>query len=287
MLDKVGLLPMSGFQQIRSAYELFIRTDETGWQLSQGFKKTFCRPVTIDFVGVWESMDSVGLLPKRLSTPISNITVRTFRHTLSLDERRTKFRIRHREFGPPLYSENPLDISNSTTTDAREVWFAVIHLHVGGGSVKDNIGHSLGRISLRWMIRECLKANMRIVFRPQRLKEVGLEPSTLYPVVTSRPQPLSGEDRVIESMILKDNPNRCFRAFGVCKTSPNQERGLASDSISSRHLTEEEEELADALSYMYGQFKVCHLAHDNKEPNATASIVFQVCGIVFQTLAEL
>ncbi|KAJ3769469.1 hypothetical protein FB446DRAFT_706233 [Lentinula raphanica] len=207
MLDKVGLLPMSGFQQIRSAYKLSIRTDESGWQLSQGFRKTFCRPVTIDFVGVWETIDSCGLLPKRLSTPISNITVRTFRHALSLDERRTKFRIRHWEFGPPPYSEKSighfeLNFNGCTGSMVR------FHLDVGGGSVKDNIGHSLGRISLRWVIRECLKANMRIVFRSQRLKKVGLEPSTLYPVVTFRPNSLSGEDRVIEKMILKDHPNR-------------------------------------------------------------------------------
>lgn len=36
--------------------------------------------------------DSVGIIPKRLPFTTSNTIVRTFRHAISLDERRTKFK---------------------------------------------------------------------------------------------------------------------------------------------------------------------------------------------------
>lgn len=38
-------------------------------------------------------MDSVGLIPKRLPFTTSNTIVRTFRHAVSLDERRSKFKV--------------------------------------------------------------------------------------------------------------------------------------------------------------------------------------------------
>jgi hypothetical protein len=50
---------------------------------------------------------------------------------------------------------------------------------VGGGSVKNGTPHSLARIPLRWMIRECFRANTGIQFYRESLKRVGLNPDTL------------------------------------------------------------------------------------------------------------
>ena len=47
---------------------------------------------------------------------------------------------------------------------------------VGGGSVKNGERYSLARITLRWMIRECFKAETGIIFDAHMLKyEVGLD----------------------------------------------------------------------------------------------------------------
>lgn len=45
---------------------------------------------------------------------------------------------------------------------------------VGGGSVPNGTRHSLARIPLRWMIRECFRCNTGIIFDAAQLQAVGL-----------------------------------------------------------------------------------------------------------------
>lgn len=66
-------------------------------------------------------------------------------------------------------------------TDVKEVWFAGCHCDVGGGSVPDDTLHSLARIPLRWMIRECFRTRTGIRFHGELLKEIGLDPARLWP----------------------------------------------------------------------------------------------------------
>ncbi|EGN98587.1 hypothetical protein SERLA73DRAFT_169524 [Serpula lacrymans var. lacrymans S7.3] len=70
MLNKVGLIPRFNIQQ-----------------------QTFSRDVRVDFVGVWDTVQSTGILMNR-SLPFtdSNTSIRTFRQALALDEHRAKFR---------------------------------------------------------------------------------------------------------------------------------------------------------------------------------------------------
>jgi len=90
---------------------MYTRVDETGWTQSNLFKKAFSVDVPIEFVGVWyvlndplsittsadqrrcrDTVNSVGLIPRRLPFTTSNTIVHTFRHAVSLDERRAKFK---------------------------------------------------------------------------------------------------------------------------------------------------------------------------------------------------
>lgn len=54
---QVGLLPAHNFQQVSFAYEMYKREDKEGIELSEQFKRTFCRHVYIDFLGVWYASD--------------------------------------------------------------------------------------------------------------------------------------------------------------------------------------------------------------------------------------
>ncbi|KAJ7912889.1 hypothetical protein B0H13DRAFT_2005834 [Mycena leptocephala] len=300
MIHKVGLLPVDNHQQVPFAYRIYTRTDATGWAQSNAFKKAFSNDVHIDFIGVWDTVDSVGLIPKRLPFTTSNKIVRTFRHAVSLDERRAKFKanlwnfpsdqeqslgthtppatpgLRHRfpehgfTFPMPKIpthlrtSSQPDDDVEQTKfetafshrktrrTDVMEVWFAV---YVGGGSVSNETRHSLGRIPLRWMIRECFKADTGIMFDAQRLQELGLDPATLYPFVLPRPPPLPVGAAKIESM----PPTKGWlrRVFSrKCQTFPVspelEERPLEKPA----HGMEEAEDLQDALSPIYDQLKL-------------------------------
>jgi len=92
-LNKIGLLLKDNEEQVAFAYKLYKRTDTRGVKLASNFKKTFCRDVKIEFVGVWDTVASVGILNGRtLPFTTSNDAIKTFRHALSLDERRVKFR---------------------------------------------------------------------------------------------------------------------------------------------------------------------------------------------------
>ena len=93
--------------------------------------------------------------------------------------------------------------------------------------------HSLARIALRWMVRECFKANTGMMFKSSALKEIGMDPSTLYPLVKPRPPlpSLSPTDRIRT----KEIPIRAHM------------HTLA---------TEEEEDLQDVLSPKYDQLKI-------------------------------
>lgn len=115
MLHKVGLLPADNWQQVPFAYKMYTRVDDVGWEQSNAFKQAFSTDVSIEFLGVWyvldlcisplgtildvyahadnrDTVDSVGLIPKRLPFTTSNTIVRTFRHAVALDERRAKFK---------------------------------------------------------------------------------------------------------------------------------------------------------------------------------------------------
>ncbi|CEL52147.1 putative protein YEL023C OS=Saccharomyces cerevisiae (strain ATCC 204508 / S288c) GN=YEL023C PE=4 SV=1 [Rhizoctonia solani AG-1 IB] len=93
MLHKVGLLPPDNVEQISFAWSMYILSSKKGFGESARFRKTFCREVKIEFIGVWDTVSSVGiLLPRHLPFTKSNPIVKTFRHAVSLDERRAKFK---------------------------------------------------------------------------------------------------------------------------------------------------------------------------------------------------
>ncbi|TFK86941.1 hypothetical protein K466DRAFT_491820 [Polyporus arcularius HHB13444] len=235
MLHKVGLLPTCNHQQVPFAYKMYTRDDPQGWAQSTAFKKAFSIDVDIDFIGVWDTVSSVGVIPHTLPFTKSNTAIRVFRHALSLDERRARFK-------PALYLRStaadaklgtqPGDMPKSDTTwatrsrmgptgnnqrlferqfsdddpdskgktDAVEVWFAGCHCDIGGGNVTDDTPHSLARIPLRWMIREVFKTNTGIRFHAELLRRIGLNPVSLHPKVAERPPPLKATEEHMKSI---------------------------------------------------------------------------------------
>lgn len=75
------------------AYQFYKDDTDEGWEMSAEFKRTFCIDVNVYFVGVFDCVASVGFVPRKLplsSTPSSKTG--HFRHAISLDERRSKFK---------------------------------------------------------------------------------------------------------------------------------------------------------------------------------------------------
>ncbi|KAI0322401.1 hypothetical protein OF83DRAFT_1094151 [Amylostereum chailletii] len=116
MIHKVGLLSKDNEQQIPFAYNLYKSESASDQPLARGFKLTFCREVPIEFMGVWDTVASVGVIMTRTLPFVStNTTIRTFRHALSLDEHRAKFR--------PSFYTRPFPIG-SPQTPSRTQTFA-------------------------------------------------------------------------------------------------------------------------------------------------------------------
>ncbi|OAX44319.1 hypothetical protein K503DRAFT_679125 [Rhizopogon vinicolor AM-OR11-026] len=106
MLYKVGLLPKSNLQQVRFAYKAYKQTGKVANEFAAGFKQTFSRDVKVEFVGVWDTVQSTGVLMSRnLPFTDSNTLIKTFRHALALDEHRVRFQ-------PELYHRSRSDTAD-------------------------------------------------------------------------------------------------------------------------------------------------------------------------------
>ncbi|KAG8967736.1 hypothetical protein FRC03_009429 [Tulasnella sp. 419] len=219
MLNKVGLLPRNNKEQINFAYNSYKDESSRGVIRSQGFKAAFSIDVVIDFMGLWDTVDSVGVLyTRRLPFTSSNNLVRIFRHALSLDERRARYQpnlwhreapnaeaAKHdREAGSHIKNSSPDNGDGSSNeahpnrpeTDIKEVWFAGAHSDVGGGNVENIVPHSLAGPSLRWMINEVLD-NTSIIFKQSLLAQLHIDP--IKPSIERRdhyiPAPPTTKDR--------------------------------------------------------------------------------------------
>jgi uncharacterized protein (DUF2235 family) len=91
--------------------------EESDWAVAGGFRKTFSREVPIEFIGLWDTVSSVGWLwhPQSLEYTANNPSVKTVRHAVSMDERRSYF-------VQNLWGHDP-----NITTDIEQVWFAGVH----------------------------------------------------------------------------------------------------------------------------------------------------------------
>ena len=128
------------------------------------------RPISIDFVGVWDTVASmivplwiaffpvprVHLLPYTRTNP----SVKVFRHAKAIDERRRMYRL-NRWKEPQSFIGKPFDKSApAIDQDSKQVWFAGVHADIGGGYPEEESG--LSKFPLNWMIDEAVKYGLEI-----------------------------------------------------------------------------------------------------------------------------
>jgi uncharacterized protein (DUF2235 family) len=140
MLRKVGLLAQGNEELVTFAWDIFA-TEKNDDQASD-FCNTFARTVSIEFIGVWDTVSSVRYAGRDQHFPYTfdNPIVHTVRQALALDERRAYFR------------QNLWKEPARTSQDVQQVWFAGVHCDVGGGYKGSECG--LSTIALKWMLEE-------------------------------------------------------------------------------------------------------------------------------------
>lgn len=121
---------------------------------------TPCKPW---FVGVWDTVSSVGWVENQLKLPYTanNPDIEIGRHAVALDERRAFFRTNlWRRPENPAASFGPRDV--------KQVWFPGVHSDVGGGYPEEESG--LAKIALEWMLDEAEPAGLLV--DPGKRREV-------------------------------------------------------------------------------------------------------------------
>ena len=145
------------------------------FRIAHGFGQTFSQACPIHFVGLWDTvssvgwiLDPIGLKPGRLPYTFDLENVSVVRHAVSIDERRAFFRqnlVRH-----------------VPGRDIKEVWFAGVHSDVGGSYPEAESG--LSKISLRWMLREAVASGLKTDLTAIE-SILGRDPASARPLCTA------------------------------------------------------------------------------------------------------
>jgi len=120
------------------------------------FAETYSRKVIIRFMGLWDTVSSVGWIydPVRLLDMAQNPIVQVGRHAVSIDERRAYYR--DNLWGPPVDIDDPewpKELRDQgIRQDIAQVWFPGVHSDVGGSYPQSEAAPA--NEALRWMIGE-------------------------------------------------------------------------------------------------------------------------------------
>ncbi|KAI6104529.1 hypothetical protein EDD16DRAFT_1695976 [Pisolithus croceorrhizus] len=270
MLHKVGLLPRDNHQQVPFAYKMYSKDDQEGWEQSTAFKKAFSIDVDVEFVGVWlpftRANNKIRFFRHALALDEHRVRFMPNFYNRSTDADK-KLGVQKGEmprsvkkfnFHVPDKFVHDKSSSNGhhqelslqdlerrytesiSQTDFDEVWFAGCHCDIGGGSVGNGTRNSLARIPLRWMIREIFKADVGILFHRSMFEQIGMDPSTLYPHVTTRPPPIFNIPAKADPKVPCDDND-----FAAIQCDPN-----------GKFVSEELEDVNDALSPIYDQLMI-------------------------------
>lgn len=151
MLHIIGLLREDNEGLIPYAIRM-IKQRKIDFAIANDFNKTFCRDCKPHFVGVWDTVSSVGWVYNVAHFPGTKAThnpdLRIIRHAVSIDERRAFFR--QNLFGEP----------HDEKQDIKEIWFPGVHSDVGGSYPEAE--SQLSKIALQWMVCEAEPAGLQV-----------------------------------------------------------------------------------------------------------------------------
>lgn len=177
-------------------------------QIRKDFTTPIGRSVEIHFLGVWDTVESVGILPgsrKRISTKpiIVGNPYRHVRQALALDEHRRQFRPRY--FDGVIRSDQTL----------RQRWFRGVHSDIGGNRpVK---GSLLSWESFGWMADEARACGLR-------MKPVTREPSAAAEIVEVIGDQLRAQPSwVLTGMFLRDPTDAVGDGYVRPESEPKSE----------------------------------------------------------------
>jgi uncharacterized protein (DUF2235 family) len=151
LLHMYGLLPRGNESLVPYAIRMMTATGREKFELAKLFRDTFsisCKPW---FVGVWDTVSSVGWVDNPLKVPYTanNPDIEFGRQAISIDEHRAFFRQNLWRSPEPQAGAPPIPVGPK---DIKQVWFPGVHCDIGGGYPEAESG--LSKIALEWMLAE-------------------------------------------------------------------------------------------------------------------------------------
>ena len=148
MLHKCGLLTKGSVNLIPYLEDIYHKNGKD--EIAAGFKRSFSRECKPHFIGVWDTVASIGWVRrKQFSNNRLNSGVAHACQALALDERRHHFRV-------SLWDETNLPEEQTI----EQVWFAGFHEDVGG----QEADRRTSDISLVWMLSNA--GSKELILRP-------------------------------------------------------------------------------------------------------------------------
>lgn len=155
MLEMFGLLLKGNDGHLKYIQEIYAKKDEEEstenyFKTGNKFKKRFSRKITIDFLGIWDTVMAVGnpfSFYKQFPNSESPKIVKVIRHAIAIDERRKHYSVEL--------------IKPKGDTDLMEVYFAGVHSDVGGSYPDNESG--LAKCALEWMLGEASTFGLMLI----------------------------------------------------------------------------------------------------------------------------
>jgi uncharacterized protein (DUF2235 family) len=206
LIRNSGLLKKQHLEKFSLAYQIYRdRSKETApdEQVAGQFKSQFSYTPDIHFLGVWDTVGSLGVPDHIVSRFLSGMwnfhdvslssTVRYAYHALAIDEHRADFK--------PCAWDGP------DTEDRQQVWFAGTHSDVGGGLPDAG----LSDCALAWMM---CKAELRglkldranVTLEPDQLADVHESKTGLFLLRPDYYRPIE-PNMLSKAALLKWKPN--------------------------------------------------------------------------------
>ena len=146
MLHKCGLLTKGSNHLVSYASEIYRGRDNV--EMAAGFKRNFCRQCKPYFIGVWDTVASLGWVRREhFQDQRLNGDVTYGFQVLSIDERRKHFQVSE-------WDERTVPVGQTIT----QVWFPGSHADVGGQEADPRVSD----ITLEWMLRHADEEGLRL-----------------------------------------------------------------------------------------------------------------------------
>lgn len=157
LLHMYGLLPKDNEPLVPYAIRMMTATGQEKFELANLFRNTFSRSCKPWFVGVWDTVSSVGWVDNPLKVPYTanNPDIEFGRQAISIDEHRAFFRQNLWRSQESQAGATPIPVGPK---DVKQVWFPGVHCDVGGGYPEAKSG--LSKIALEWMLAEAHAHNL-------------------------------------------------------------------------------------------------------------------------------